>query len=469
MRKRILLLTLQAPKMPGMGGEVRSYYLIRMATGLGDVTLISLGGPDGEVRVQSDIAAACQHVVQPSDQPHEFTAERARTTRFGAWQRLLIVLLFPWRNRWSDFLTYFIQYCPADAANHPALSSLSKRVLRAILEWEFDVLSRWSSIPPLTCFLFDRSYGRIEQAVDRVCHQGGFDLLWLEHTLAWPFAEDLLRRLPNPEMAVICSAHNVESQVCQRIAEKAADHHERWYWQRQQALMTRMEGRAYRRSRLVIQCSENDADLTRQMVPAAQTCVVGNGVNVDYFQSLHGSPGDTSPTILFTAGFGYGPNREAVEYFVRSIFPLIRQQCPDAGFLMAGAQAQEVFESLQDSSGFIECVSNPVDIRPCFERCRVYVVPLLAGGGTRLKILEAMAMGRPVVSTSLGAEGVPYVDGQDLLLADSPEEFAAKVVGLLTDPVLREKLTANALRFVKQHYDWNILCERAKPQLAELV
>ncbi len=465
-RKKILLLTLQPPKMPGMGGEVRSYYLIRTATELGDVTLVSLGGSDGSGRVQEEIASSCVRVIQPSDRQNAPPGKAVTKSRLAAWWRLLLVLMFPWRNRWSDFLSFFLQYCPATSAKNR--EPYSKRGLRFILEFEFDLLSHWASIPPITCFLFDAAFRRVSAHVDQVCREEQFDLLWVEHSLAWPFAEYLLSRRTLSDLPVVCSGHNVETKVCQRIADQHEGRHERWYWERQHALMSRMECRAYQRANLVIQCSENDALLTREMAPEAKVAVVGNGVNVDYFQT-HQQSLDSHPTILFTAGFGYGPNREAVEYFVRQIFPLILEQCPDARFLMAGSQAQEMFRSLEVNGPTVECVSDPIDIRPCFEKAVVYVVPLLAGGGTRLKILEAMAMGRPVVSTSLGAEGVPYVNGTHILLADDPRSFAEQVARLLQDESLRRRLAENAMQFVRANYDWRILCDSAKSHLAELL
>ena len=465
-RKKILLLTLQPPRMPGMGGEVRSYYLIRTATELGDVTLVSLGGSDGIGRVQEEIASSCVRVIQPSDRQNAPPGEPVTKSRLAAWWRLLLVFIFPWRNRWSEFLSFFLQYCPAISARTPG--SYSKRVLRFILQFEFDLLSHWVSIPPITCFLFDAAFRRISPQVDQVCQEEQFDLLWVEHSLAWPFAEYLLSKRTLSDLPVVCSGHNVETRVCQRIADQYEGSHERWYWERQHALMSRMECRAYQRANLVIQCSENDALLTREMAPEAKVAVVGNGVNVDYFQT-HQQSFDSQPTILFTAGFGYGPNREAVEYFVRQIFPLILEQCPDAHFLMAGSQAKEVFRSLEINGPSVECVSDPIDIRPCFERAVVYVVPLLAGGGTRLKILEAMAMGRPVVSTSLGAEGVPYVNGTHILLADDPRSFAEQVARLLQDESLRRRLAENAMQFVRANYDWRMLCDAAKSHLAALL
>jgi glycosyltransferase involved in cell wall biosynthesis len=197
--------------------------------------------------------------------------------------------------------------------------------------------------------------------------------------------------------------------------------------------------------------------------------VLGNGVDGRYFQASARSASPHSPLILFTAGFGYQPNVEALTWFLTGVLPLIRRSVPKVGFLFAGSDAQRVAQSLQAASGIslegVEWISDPPDIRPAFNRGLVYVVPLLCGGGSRLKILEAMSMRVPVVSTSVGAEGVPYQDGRHLLLADGAEAFAAAVVRLLQDEPLRQRLTDQAAEFVRESWDWSTLCRQLRDVL----
>jgi glycosyltransferase involved in cell wall biosynthesis len=465
-KPKILLMTMQPPRMPGMGGEVRTYYFIKTATELGDVTLVSLGGPGGSLKVQQDIAERCRLVIEPGVCRSAGSVPHRTSSRLASWMRTLAVFIAPWRNQWSNFLTYCLQYCPPNQNVCYADARWTKRLLASVLRAEFNLISRFVNVPPLTAFLFSESYAAIRPTVHALLQHETFDLIWIENTITYPFAREIIKFLRNPRLPILCNAQNIETLVQQRIASNASTTEEQRYFQRQTDLMRAMETEAYRNSDLVIQCSEQDAEIGRRMVPETDFCVIGNGVNIDYFQPRSDSTRHHLPTVVFTAGFGYGPNREGLEYFVRKVFPLIRRDCPDCRFVFAGADASEMMEQLAINDESIECHSNPKDIRPYFEQAWVYVVPLLAGGGTRLKILEAMSMQRAIVSTSLGAEGIPCTDGVHLALADEPEQFAREVVALLKDPVRRGNLERSAAAWVRANYSWDILTELARTRLA---
>ena len=236
--------------------------------------------------------------------------------------------------------------------------------------------------------------------------------------------------------------------------------------------MRRMELSAWSHADVNLQCSPGDATFVAERV-ASPVVMISNGVNVDYFQRRSGSAAVDSSLVVFTAGFGYAPNQEALFWFLQWVLPLVRARRPGTRFLFAGSQANQAASmagfSATDVNGGIEWISDPADIRPCFERACVYVVPILSGGGSRLKILEAMAMQVPVVSTSVGAEGVPYRSGEHLLLADTEESFAEAVVRLLEDAELRQRLSTAGRRFVESNYRWEILCDGAKTQIVPLM
>ena len=141
---------------------------------------------------------------------------------------------------------------------------------------------------------------------------------------------------------------------------------------------------------------------------------------------------------------------------------------PEVKFVFAGSQAKQAKRDLSIDDEAIECVSDPADIRPCFQAAWVFVVPLLVGGGTRLKILEAMSMGVPVVSTSVGAEGLGAENGMHLLIADTPQEFADAVVRLLNDSALQSRMKTVAAEWVRTRYSWESLSPQITQQLEAL-
>ncbi len=215
----------------------------------------------------------------------------------------------------------------------------------------------------------------------------------------------------------------------------------------------RYEAAVLRRHHLAIMVSEEDRRASISVLPdyAGRIEVVPNGVDCQ-----HNQPGLATAepnTLIFSGALTYGANLDAMRYFLADIYPLIKQQIPTIKLKITGSTQDVDLGSLAlDAS--VELTGYVDDIRPTVTRSSVCVVPLRLGGGTRLKILEAMALGVPVVATSKGAEGLDVIDHEHLLLADSPTGFAAGVTGLLWTPALRMRLAANARRLVERRYDW---------------
>ncbi len=450
---------MQPPRMPGMGGEVRSYHFIKSAARCGDVTLIFLGLPGAGGVVQQEIAELCEQVIQPEADSLSAKAPRSQS-RFVSWLRLLITVLFPWRERWSAFLSMCVQHClPQEhGVNRPR--RLSKRILSWLLRTELNLCSKLYSVPPLCVFMFDDSFHALLPMLSQRIQNKEFDLVWVENTLSYPYTIEVLRLLGLSGVPMICNAHNVETLVLQRIADRATSPAARRHWQLQARLMAKVEKAAYADSQLVFQCSQQDVESARTLRGTVRYEVVGNGVDLQYFKPQLPQSTVETPTIVFTAGFGYPPNQEGLLYFVREVLPTIRRVIPNCRFLFAGSQASDMLNRLGNDAATVECVCSPTDIRPCFEQAWVFVVPLLTGGGTRLKIVEAMAMQRPVVSTSLGAEGLDCLHEEHLLLADTAQDFAEQVIRLLQDAELRDRLRRQALQWVRTNYDWNMLCHQ---------
>jgi len=211
----------------------------------------------------------------------------------------------------------------------------------------------------------------------------------------------------------------------------------------------RWERAALRRAAAVLACSELDRSLLRELCPAASVVVVPNVVDTDHYAPRDGAE---PATVLFQGGMDWQPNRDAVEFFVAEILPALRRRAPSARFRVAGRSPTEPFRRrFAEVPGF-EFSGTVADMRDEIAKATVCVVPLRIGSGTRLKILEAGAMAKPILSTALGAEGLELVDGEEIVLADEPRAFADGVAKLLHDAARRRELgRAARLRVEKQY------------------
>ena len=456
---------MQAPRSPGAGGETRSYYFLKALAEDADLTLISLGGVDGSGRIQPDIAEICEDIIEPKLQTNSERKTRGSTSRTSQLAKTVNVLLFPWKNHWEGFLTYFVQFgLPENAVQNP---SIRKQLLAGLLKNVYRIAAHFSAIPPMTTFMFFRSF---QQCCDRLTldfRNRKFDVIWCEHSTMYP----LLQRLQNVVNApvMICNSHNIETQLQQRFASLAEPGWATEYWNLQATIFQRLEQRCYSASDLTFVCSEEDSQLGKSLAPKGNYSVVGNGVNSAYFQNAATSSADAEPTVVFTGGFGYEPNRDAVHFFVNEILPKIWEQRSDCKFLFAGFEAERMWNELATTDNRIQYECSPADIRPCFQRATVFVVPLRVGGGTRLKVLEAMSMERAIVSTTLGAEGIPCESGTHLVQANRPMEFATEVVRLLNDEETRKRLGKNAADWVGKHFNWGYLSKKIHAEMAPLL
>lgn len=213
------------------------------------------------------------------------------------------------------------------------------------------------------------------------------------------------------------------------------------------------EARLFRQFDQVIMVSEQDRQTSERELPGYRrsVAVIPNGVDCQHNQpNLFPSEANR---LVFNGALTYQANDEAMAYFLRQIYPRIKTAIPDATLVITGSTQGVNLDGLPlDESvcltGWVEDIRQPV------AQATICVVPLLQGGGTRLKILEAMALGTPVVATSKGAEGLAAMDGQHLLLADTPEQFADQVIELLNNPQRRQVLARQARQLVEKQYDW---------------
>jgi glycosyltransferase involved in cell wall biosynthesis len=222
--------------------------------------------------------------------------------------------------------------------------------------------------------------------------------------------------------------------------------------------MLRYERRTLERFDGVLAVSDADRQTFSGLYPGAirqPVHVVPTGVDTEYFApAATPQPAPCGSHLIFTGSMDWLPNEDAMQYFCRDILPLIRAEQPDVTLAIVGRTPTPAVKRLADEHG-VTVTGRVDDVRPYMNDAAVYIVPLRIGGGTRLKIFEAMAMGKAVVSTTVGAEGLPVTDGTHVMLADEPRTFAAAVVALLRDPNRRRQLETAARALVVEHYDWS--------------
>lgn len=220
--------------------------------------------------------------------------------------------------------------------------------------------------------------------------------------------------------------------------------------------VNRLESQA-RTFALTTVCSEQDASRLRGRGWEGELAVVPNGVDTRRLRPLPEAP-DQPPTVLFCGLLSYRPNRDGLNWFLRRIWPLIRREIPGTRLLIVGRRPPPDLLAW-DGLGGIRVEGEVASVEPFYARAYLSVVPIRFGSGTRIKILESFAFGRPVVSTTMGAEGIPVCDGSDILLADDPEGFSQACVRLLKDLQERCSLAAAGRRLVELRYDWSRIGE----------
>jgi sugar transferase (PEP-CTERM/EpsH1 system associated) len=266
---------------------------------------------------------------------------------------------------------------------------------------------------------------------------------------------DFLFAVPNvplggPVPAVLFE-HNVEHMIWQRLCRS-----ERRPWARalleiEWRKMRRYEARACARARATIAVSGADRAVLSALAPGARIAEIPTGVDTAYFapDGHREAPG----RLVFTGSMDWYPNEDAILYFTDRILPAIRREMPEVSMAVVGRNPTPRLRAVAEAAG-IRVTGTVDDVRPYVADAAVYVVPLRVGGGTRLKIFEALAMAKAVVSTSVGAEGLPLTSGEHFLRADEPAEFAASVVRLLRAPELRRRIGRAGRALIEGRYAW---------------
>lgn len=300
--------------------------------------------------------------------------------------------------------------------------------------------------------------GAMRQQIARLRRQHRFDAVVCDFLAPAP-------NFPSLEDCILFQ-HNVETMIWQRHAAHAPGPLQRAYFQLQARRMFACERKACQQARRIIAVSESDAQWMRQHFGATRIDVIPTGVDVDYFAR----PPAVLPVadLAFVGSMDWMPNIDGMEYFVQQILPLIRARRPACRLVIVGRNPSPSIRALAERDPQIQVTGTVADVRPYLWGSKVSIVPLRIGGGTRLKIYEALAAGTPVVSTQVGAEGLEVTDGEHIRLADSPEEFAAACLELLENPALAQSLATRGRQLVCSRFSWDYVASEFEAILARV-
>jgi len=298
---------------------------------------------------------------------------------------------------------------------------------------------------PFISYKYDVKEVRLK--IRELVNKENFDIAHLDllHLVQY---ENEIREIPK-----ILIEHNIESVLLSRRVKRENNLILKAFLYTQYIKLRKYEKIMCERMEHCIVVSEVDREALTSIIPGLKITVIPNGTDTDYFVN---NEAIKEHSIVFVGSLTWFPNINGMRYFIKRIFPIILNAIPDIKFYIVGKNSPK-YTIPKRYKSYI-CQTGAVsDIRPFVSRASVYIVPLRIGGGTRLKILDAMAMKKAIVSTSVGCEGIEVVPGKDIVVEDHPVDFANQVVKLIKNPNLTESLGENARNLVENRYNWDVI------------
>jgi glycosyltransferase involved in cell wall biosynthesis len=362
-----------------------------------------------------------------------------------------------------------LSFAPADVPEPAPELAASCRSIEFVPAPTRDMGARLGSVVGGRADLEDRLWSsQFEHALRRTLTSRGFDLVQVEGLELGCYLSTI--RVCVPQAPILYDAHNAEVTIQRRAWRGDRLVPNRWpaavYSLLQIARLTRFEAAVCRQASVVTCVSDVDAAALGQLVPGLLPVVIPNGIDLEDYPPA--TAPDSEPVLTFTGKMDYRPNVDAALWFAREILPRIREQKPGARFVVVGQRPPPSLARLNGRGG-VAVLDTVSDARPYIARCAVFVAPLRMGGGTRFKLLQAMALGRPIVATTIGAEGFSVQTGREVLIADTEADFAHQVLRVLGDTTLARKLTQAGRAFVEAGYDWAAIIPRLEALQRQLV
>lgn len=338
-------------------------------------------------------------------------------------------------------------------------SIVHKSAKRNSMRFVFALMRSWLTVFPVD--IYKSRIPAVAREVEQRLATEKFDLCIADFLFAVP---NVPMEGPTP---VVFFSHNVEYMIWRRLGQNDSSFIRRILLEVEWRKMRIYETRACDKADLTIAVSEQDRKLLGQDTSIDKIRAIPTGVDLDYFKS-EGKHAEIATELVFTGSMDWHPNEDAILYFIDSILPLIRKALPTVTLTIVGRNpGKKIFAAAHRAE--VKVSGTVDDVRPYIERAAVYIVPLRIGGGTRLKIFEALAMGKAVVSTTIGAEGLPLEEGTHILRADEPQAFANQVIALLGDPDRRQALGMAGRSLMEQQFGWSAVANEFERHCREVV
>ena len=249
--------------------------------------------------------------------------------------------------------------------------------------------------------------------------------------------------------------HNIESHMMLRRAKREKNLFKKIYFLQEAIKLKKYEKQVCPKFDMNLVVSELDKERLLNIAPNSKVEVIPNGVDINYFKPNNNKI--KKDNLVFAGRMNAYPNEDAVIWFLKQIWPLLKKEVPNATSTIAGRNPTFRIKKLAQNDSSILITGYVDDIRPFIAQAEVYVCPIRDGGGTKLKLLDAMAMGKAIVTTTIGAEGLGVIHERHVLIANDPKIFASQVLLVFNNPDLRKYLSQNARQLVKKEYSWEII------------
>jgi glycosyltransferase involved in cell wall biosynthesis len=347
---------------------------------------------------------------------------------------------------------HFSEFCTlADVLVIPSERSKFKRVLlllKGLLPWRTYTVS-WLDSKEFAIKL------------DALLSQNHFDVIHVDTISLAPYVSHL------KNVKVVLNHHNIESAMMLRRAENENNLFKKLYFYQEGIKLQRLERRICNKFDLNITCSDLDSERLKEAASVADCISIPNGVDLDYFQPI---PTKIKPkSLVFAGGLSWYPNLDAMTFFLKSVWPDLVKQIPDISLTVIGKNPPAWMLEMQKEYANLHVAGFVEDVRPYLAEAEIYICPIKDGGGTKLKVLDALAMGKALIADAIACEGIEVVNNKSVIFASTPAEYIEKIKFLIDNPAVGEELSRNGTQLVKDLYSFESIGKKMSEVYENLI